>query len=56
LTEFAAGNRAKIVRKTITGEDVEIKVRLHDLINNGDISENITMRPGDILVIPQSWL
>jgi polysaccharide export outer membrane protein len=56
LTEFAAGNRAKIVRKTITGEDVEIKVRLNDLINNGDISENITMRPGDILVIPQSWL
>ncbi len=54
LSEFAAGNRAKIVRRSASGES-EIKVRLENLINDGDISENVEMRPGDILVIPQSW-
>jgi polysaccharide export outer membrane protein len=55
LSEFAAGNRAKIVRKVAEGE-IEIKVRLDDLLNEGDISENVAMRPGDVLIIPQSWL
>jgi polysaccharide export outer membrane protein len=54
LAEFAAGNRAKIVRKTSQGE-IEIKVRLDDLINDGDISENVEMMPGDVLIIPQSF-
>jgi len=55
LSEFAAGNRAKIVRKSSEGE-IEIKVRLDDLLNNGDISENLAIQPGDVLIIPQSWL
>ena len=54
LSEFAAGNRAKIVRKTSDGA-VEIKVRLKDLLNDGDISENVNIRPGDVLIIPQSF-
>jgi polysaccharide export outer membrane protein len=54
LAEFAAGNRAKIIRKTVQGE-IEIKVRLDDLINDGDISENVEMMPGDVLIIPQSF-
>ena len=54
LSEFAAGNRAKIVRKTVDGE-VQIKVRLKDLLNDGDISENVNIRPGDVLIIPQSF-
>ncbi len=53
LAEFAAGNRAKIVRKTSQGE-IEIKVRLNDLLNDGDIGENVEMKPGDVLIIPQS--
>jgi polysaccharide export outer membrane protein len=54
LTEFAAGNRAKIVRK---GPDSykEIEIRLDDLLQDGDITANVVMRPGDILIIPQSW-
>jgi polysaccharide export outer membrane protein len=55
LSEFAAGNRAKIIRKSAEGE-IEIKVRLDDLLNKGDISENVAMQPGDVLIIPQSWL
>jgi polysaccharide export outer membrane protein len=54
LTEFAAGNKAKIVRETSEGE-VEIKVRLSDLLNEGDTRQNITMKPGDVLIIPQSF-
>lgn len=54
LTEFAAGNRAKIIRR-MNGKQVTIDARLEDLLNEGDISANIPMRPGDILIIPQSW-
>ena len=50
LSEFAAGNRAKIIRKTPDGT-VEIRVRLDDLINDGEITENIGMQPGDVLVM-----
>lgn len=53
LTEFASGNRAKIVRKQ-GAESVEMKVRLHDLLNKGKVSENVSMKPGDILIIPES--
>lgn len=55
LTEFAAGNRAKIIRR-VDGEQLEIKVRIEDLIQDGDISANMLMHPGDVLIIPESWL
>ena len=54
LSEFAAGNRAKIIRKTADGE-IEIKVRLDDLLNKGKVEENVRMVPGDVLIIPQSF-
>lgn len=54
LSEFAAGNRAKIIRKR-GNEEVEIKVRLDDLVNEGRIEQNIAMLPGDVLFIPQSF-
>ena len=54
LAEFASGNKAKIIRK-IGGQVQEIRVRLDDLINDGDISENVDMLPGDVLIIPQSF-
>jgi polysaccharide export outer membrane protein len=54
LGEFAAGNRAKLIRKA-NGETVEYRVRLNDLINSGDISQNILMQPGDILIIPEAF-
>ena len=54
LSEFAAGNKAKIVRKTADG-DIEIRVRLGDLLNDGDVGQNVRMMPGDVLIIPQSF-
>jgi polysaccharide export outer membrane protein len=54
LSEFAAGNRAKIIRKS-NGGQIEIRVRLDDLLNDGDIGENVNMLPGDVLIIPESW-
>jgi len=54
LTEFAAGNRAKIIRIE-DGKQIEIVVRLEDLIKDGDINANVDLLPGDILIIPESW-
>jgi polysaccharide export outer membrane protein len=55
LTDFAAGNRAKIVRK-LDGKQTEVRVRVADLINKGDMRYNLELKPGDVLVIPQSYL
>ncbi len=54
LTPFASGNRAKIVRK-VDGKDVETRVRLSDLLKSGDLTANTDLRPGDIIIIPQSY-
>lgn len=54
VTEFAAGNRASIVRK-VDGKQEKLPVRLSDLIKDGDISANVRMWPGDILIIPESF-
>lgn len=54
LTEFAAGNRAVLVRFQ-DGKQTEYSVRLDDLIKDGDISANILVMPGDVLIIPESW-
>jgi len=53
LAEFAAGNRAVLVRN-VDGKQTRTTVRLRDLLDKGDISANVTMRPGDVLIIPES--
>ena len=53
LTDFADGNAATIYRVGEGGKTYS--VRLRDLIKRGDISANVEMSPGDILIIPQSW-
>jgi polysaccharide biosynthesis/export protein len=53
LSEFAAGNRAVILRQE-GDKNLRIPVRLSDLVNDGDIGANLTMRPGDVLIIPES--
>ena len=55
LSETAAGNRAKIIRRS-DGQEQEIRVRLDDLLNDGDTSKNVAMQPGDVLIIPESRL
>jgi polysaccharide export outer membrane protein len=55
LTEFAAGNRAHIVRSE-NGVASELKVRLGDLLNKGDVRQNLALKPGDLLVVPESLL
>ncbi len=54
LTEFAAGNKSSITR-IIDGNQIQSRVRLEDLVVDGDISANVMMRPGDILIIPEAW-
>lgn len=54
LTEFAAGNKASVVRQ-VDGQQQQFNVRLDDLIREGDIGANVPVLPGDILIIPESW-
>jgi len=54
LTEFAAGNRTTLVRQEGDAQQ-QYRVRLDDLIKDGDISANVAMRPGDVLIIPESF-
>ncbi len=51
---YGAGNRASIVR-TINGEQKQFGVRLEDLIEDGDITANVELLPGDIIFIPESY-
>lgn len=55
LSQFAAGNRAKLVRTNPDGTTREIKVKLADLMGRGEVTQNLLLQPGDILVVPESW-
>lgn len=54
LTDFAAGNRATLIRK-VEGRDHQFSVRLDDLVKDGDISANAVVYPGDIIIIPEAY-
>ncbi|MCL4743898.1 MAG: polysaccharide export protein [Burkholderiaceae bacterium] len=53
ITEFAAGNRAVLVRAAEGNK--EYNLRLRDLLKRGDVSANVDLRPGDIMIIPESY-
>jgi polysaccharide export outer membrane protein len=53
LTDFADGNGAVLIRGKESGK--QYSVRLNDLLKRGDISANVDVKPGDVLIIPQSW-
>lgn len=53
LSEFASGNKAKVVRRE-NGKELVIRVRIADLLNKGDMDQNVRMMPGDVLIIPES--
>ena len=54
LTQFANGNNAKLVR-VINNEQVTFDIYIEDLIKDGDISKNVDVLPGDIVIIPEAW-
>ena len=53
LTQFASGNRARVIRME-NGRETIIHVKVADLVNSGDVGENVALKPGDVLVVPQS--
>jgi polysaccharide export outer membrane protein len=53
LTDFADGNNAVLVRGS--EQNKQYNVRLGDLVRRGDISANVDVKPGDVLIIPQGW-
>ena len=54
ITDFADGNRASILR-VVDGKPQQYGVRLEDLLKDADLSVNVDMLPGDVLIIPESW-
>jgi len=53
LGPFAAGNRAKLIRVR-NGKESQIKLKLEALVEHGDMTQNLTLQPGDVLVVPQT--
>lgn len=54
LTEFADGNKSVLIR-TVDGSQKTFGLRLEDLLKDGDISANLALFPGDIIIIPEAW-
>jgi len=54
LTDFADGNRATLTR-AIDGEQKQYRLRIDDLLRAGDLSANVRISPGDVIVIPEAW-
>ena len=55
LSEFAAGNRARLIRfDKASGKQKEFAVRLADLLRKGDSKANVMLMPGDVIIIPES--
>jgi len=54
LTEFASGNSAKLIR-TIDGQQKTFGLNIDDLVKRGDITQNVDILPGDIIIIPEAW-
>lgn len=54
LDDFAAGNRSQVIRMLEDGTTAECRIRLNNLLEDGDMSQNIFMYPGDVLIVPES--
>lgn len=54
ITDFAAGNRATVTR-TVSGSQKTFRILLDDLLRDGDMSANVKIQPGDVIVVPEAW-
>ena len=54
LSEFAAGNRTKLIRGQGTPNEQVYRLRLNDLMRRGDVSANVPVKPGDVIIVPES--
>lgn len=54
ITDFAAGNRATVTR-SISGNQQTFRILLDDLLRDGDMTANVKILPGDVIVIPEAW-
>ncbi len=55
LSQYAAGNRARLIRHDrVTGKQVQYDLKIARLLKKGDISANVRLEPGDVIIIPES--
>ena len=55
LTDFASGNSATITRTASGGRQSQYRIRLDDLLRDGDMTANVQIMPGDVIVVPEAW-
>jgi polysaccharide export outer membrane protein len=55
LTQYAAGNRARLIRTVGRGIKETYALELDRLLKDGDVSANVPLEPGDIVIIPQTF-
>ncbi len=53
LAQYAAGNRTRLIR-VVNGKSQELKIKLESLVNSGDMTQNLALKPGDVLVVPET--
>jgi len=53
LAPYAAGNRTRLIR-VVNGKSQELKIKLESLVNSGDMTQNLALKPGDVLVVPET--
>ena len=54
VTEFANGNNTKLHRRTSDGGSETYTINLEDIMEDGDMSTNVLLLPGDIITVPES--
>lgn len=54
LTEFASGNKTRLIRNQGTPSEATYRVRLGDLMRKGDVTANVPVQPGDVIIVPES--
>ncbi|WP_349431044.1 polysaccharide export protein [Methylomarinum sp. Ch1-1] len=54
IGQYGDGNRASIIRR-VDGEQRQFGVRIDDLLEDGDMSANVNIMPGDILIVPEAF-
>ena len=54
LTDTASPNGTKVIRK-LNGKEEIIPIKLQDILSNGDLSDDISLKPGDLVVVPESF-
>lgn len=55
FTKIAARNNVSVIRENKDGNKTKILVKVNDIINKGKEDDDIPLKPGDIVTVPESF-